>query len=80
MRLEERGGLGQRGKEGPRRGGQSRKEVSREQKVPHGLGGAGREQRGRGGRGLKCCWKVERERQGRLCGAARVNETSAAGN
>lgn len=30
-------------------GGQSRKEVSREQKVLHGLGGAGREQRGQKG-------------------------------
>lgn len=30
-------------------GGQSRKEVSREQKVLHGLGGAGSEQRGQKG-------------------------------
>lgn len=37
------------GEEREPEGGQSRKEVSREQKVPHVLGGAGREQRGEEG-------------------------------
>lgn len=37
------------GEEREPEGGQSRKEVSREQKVPHGLGGASREQRGEEG-------------------------------